>query len=478
MPTIALQQSGLRGRLIEPIIKDALVRMSVRFQRDERGNIAIISAMTLGAICLMVGGAVDIGRWLNARDQTVAAIDSAILAAGRSLQTGATESAAVAIATKVYAANTKKRAKVLRDGVTFVVSNNGATVTAKGTVELRTPFLQFAKISKLPLFEPNEAFEATTAQDRFLRFNKEVSIMLDTSGSMCSPCSKRDTMKVAAKDLIDTLMRNNNSSSQFKARIAVIPFSGDVRPPIAWRPSLINPAQVSGSNWLVPYVSKKNNYTYAYPLSACVGERSGTQKYTKAAPGPGAYLVPSINDYNGSCMISTSNTLMPLTDDNAALKARVDALVTGGNTAGHVGTAWAYYMLSPQWNAIIPTANRPADYGTENLRKIAVLMTDGAYNQERDVNGLTANSNLNYSGNNANGVSSAQQAINICTNMKNDNIEVFTVGFDLGGDTTAINTLSNCATDASHFYNAVDNAALLQAFRDISIKLTDLHLSK
>lgn len=478
MLTIALPQSGLRGFPVSPLsIKDAVAGM-FKFKKDERGNVAIISAMTLGAICLMVGGAVDIGRWLNARDQTVAAIDSAILAAGRSLQTGGTEAAAVAIAKNVYAANIKKRVKILRDNVYFVVTNNGANVSAQGTVELRTPFLQFVKVSKLPLFQPGEAFEATTAQDRFLRFNKEVSIMLDTSGSMCSPCSKRDTMKVAAKDLIDTLMRNNNSSSQFKARIAVIPFSGDVRPPIAWRPNLINPAQVSGSNWIVSYVKSGKTKTVSYPLSACVGERSGAHKYTKAAPGPGAYVPPSINDSSGSCMISSSNTLMPLTDDNAALKARVDALVTGGSTAGHVGTAWAYYMLSPQWNAILPLANRPADYGTENLRKIAILMTDGEYNMERDANGLDIGAGLTGEGSNANGVSSAQQAVNLCTSMKNDNIEVFTVGFDLGGNQTAINTLSNCATDASHFYNAVDNAALLQAFRDISIKLTDLHLSK
>lgn len=476
MPTIALQQSGLRGPLADvSSLKAAWDGLSLRFKRDERGNIALIFALTLGAICMSIGGAVDIGRWLNARDQTVSAIDAAILAAGRMLQTGATESAAITTAKNVYAANTRKRTKVLRDGVTFVVTNNGANVSAMGTVELRTPFLQFVKISKLPLFEPNESFEATTAQDRFLRFNKEVSIMLDTSGSMCSPCSKRDTMKVAAKDLIDTLMRNNSSSSQFKARIAVIPFSGDVRPPQTWLASLINPVTYAAGSFTISW-GKNNKNSQKYRISACVGERSGTEKYTKAAPGVGAYLVPSINDTNGSCVISSSNTLMPLSDDNAALKARVDALVTGGSTAGHVGTAWAYYMLSPQWNSIIPAANRPADYGSDNLRKIAILMTDGEYNMERDVNGLS--SDLSGYAGISNGIASAQQAVNICTNMKNDDIEVFTVGFDLGGNQTAINTLSSCATDASHFYNAVDNAALLQAFRDISIKLTDLHLSK
>ena len=52
----------------------------------------------------------------------------------------------------------------------------------------------------------------------------------------------------------------------------------------------------------------------------------------------------------------------------------------GGTTAGQLGTAFAWYMLSPNWADIWPADSKPAAYGTAKLRKIAVLMTDGAYN--------------------------------------------------------------------------------------------------
>ena len=52
------------------------------------------------------------------------------------------------------------------------------------------------------------------------------------------------------------------------------------------------------------------------------------------------------------------------------------------------------------------------------------------------------------------------------------------VGFDLGGNTTAINTLRSCASDAAHAYLADSGEQLKQAFRDIGIKLTDLYVSK
>jgi hypothetical protein len=38
--------------------------------------------------------------------------------------------------------------------------------------------------------------------------------------------------------------------------------------------------------------------------------------------------------------------------------------------------------------------------------------------------------------------------------MKQQKVEVYTVGFALGSNTTAINTLLNCATDASKAYRA------------------------
>jgi len=330
-------------------------------------------------------------------------------------------------------------------------------------------------IESLPLFTRDEAPEATMAQDRYERFNREVAIMLDVSGSMCSPCSKRDDMKVAAKDLVQILMKNN-ATSEYKARVAVVPFSGDVRPGQSILSQVTDPAAPTTVTKTTGSGNKKKSYTYT--KSKCVGERTGTQKYTNAVAQSGAYVLNAYSDSssNNYCDISTTATVLPLTLDKDSVIARIDGLATGGGTAGHVGTAWAYYMLSPSWANIVGTVAQPANFGTEGLKKVAILMTDGEYNLERDSQGVTVGDS--GAGSSANGKTSAQQAVEICTRMKNDGIEVYTVGFDLGGNTTAINTLSSCASDAAHAYLADSGEQLKQAFRDIGIKLTDLYVSK
>lgn len=445
-----------------------------RFKREEDGNVAILFGLMLTSMCLMIGGSVDMGRWLNARGQTFAAIDAAVLAAGRAVQTGAANDAAVTLAKRVYKSNIKNRIKVATDNVEFSVEDEGARIATHGKVTVKTPFLSFVNIESLPLYTPDEAPEATTAQNRYQRFNREVSLMLDVSGSMCSPCDKRDDMKAAAKDLVNILMKNN-TSSEFKARLSVVPFSGDVRPPVTMLPVVTDPT-------LPTYIStsvksgRKTKYYYYYK-SLCVGERTGTNRYTDAAPGAGSYVLAAYSNssWDDYCSIGPTNTVLPLTYDMNTVLARIDGLQTGGMTAGHVGTAWAYYMLSPNWGNAVGLNAKAAEYGTDNLKKIAILMTDGEYNQERDSRGLSVDDA--GSGNVANGASSSQQAIQICQKMKESGIEVYTVGFDLGGNSTAINTLEQCASSDAHSYLASSGEQLKQAFRDIAVKLTELYVS-
>jgi Flp pilus assembly protein TadG len=58
---------------------------------DQSGNVAIVFALMAVVLMLAVGVAVDIGRWLHARDQTVGAVDAAVLAGARWLQTNSTD---------------------------------------------------------------------------------------------------------------------------------------------------------------------------------------------------------------------------------------------------------------------------------------------------------------------------------------------------------------------------------------------------
>jgi len=175
---------------------------------------------------------------------------------------------------------------------------------------------------------------------------------------------------------------------------------------------------------------------------------------------------------------------VPLTTNKTLLKERIDAFTADGSMAGALGTAWAWYLLSPKWNSIWPTESKAGSYGdltvlgpkgAPKLQKIAVLMTDGIYNTTGGANyGDTSSQATTISGN----------AEALCTAMKAAGIRVYTVGFQLGGSQLAIDTLRNCASTApedpqgtsSYFFNAASGDELKAAFRQIALQLTTLRL--
>jgi Flp pilus assembly protein TadG len=223
------------------------------------------------------------------------------------------------------------------------------------------------------------------------------------------------------------------------------------------------------------------NGTKTFEISTCASERTGAEAYTDAAPSAakvGRVYPPS--DGDNPCPAST---IMPLSPDKAALKSKIDAMSTDGSTAGHIGIAWGWYMISPNFGYLWPSASAPAAYGTDELIKIAVIMTDGEFNTAY-CNGVIAKNSGSGSGDaadhsncNATNGSSASQALEQCAAMKAKGIVVFTVGFDLDSQATK-DLMVQCATSASYAYIASDGAALKEAFRSIAINISRLRISK
>jgi hypothetical protein len=221
---------------------------------------------------------------------------------------------------------------------------------------------------------------------------------------------------------------------------------------------------------------------------SCAAERTGAQAYTDAAPVDTAVLG---RVYNPAGACQPTNAVVPLSNDKVHLKSVVDSFVATGSTAGHIGTAWAWYMLSPNWASVLPAGSHPASYsvlsqrnedGKPVLEKIAVLMTDGEYNTQYCSSGIR-DRNSNGSSNQlgtctaANG-SSATQARALCTAMKAKGITVYTVGFQIAAGSEAAQTLSQCATDPGKAYMAENGEELKQSFRSIALKISDLYLSR
>src|SRR5262249_4910272 len=117
--------------------------------------------------------------------------------------------------------------------------------------------------------------------------------------------------------------------------------------------------------------------TDVFQSSTCVSERTGANAATDAAPGAGQYL--GFNYASPSNPCDTGVGVIPLTTDTSALHTRINGLQAAGSTAAQVGVAWGWYTLSPTFG-LWTGSSAPAAYNQQRTQKIAVLMTDGAFN--------------------------------------------------------------------------------------------------
>lgn len=421
--------------------KSALRCRIACFAMDDRGSVVMTFAVALILLIAVAGGAVDFGRWLQARNSTANAMDAAVLAAGRVLQLpGNTHADAVAVAQKYYDKN--KSTSLTPDNVGFSIDSQGMTIIGTSAAStVRTPLLALLGIPGLPVNITTKAVLAASGNEGT---HIELAMMLDTTGSMAG--QKMLDLQTAAKELIDIIVWQDQST--YTSRVALAPFSRYVNVGKG-NYTAITGATLSGSG----------------SSRACVKERDGDDRYTDESPEAGGYF----DRYTGSSTCSPTARIVPLTSDKVKLKNRIDAFPATGSTAGHLGTAWAWYLISPKWGGIFKGNTKPKPYsmltelnesGQPKLFKIALLMTDGAYNQQ-------------YSG-----ASSTTQAKAICDNMKTSGITVYTVGFAVAVGSTPDLTMQHCATSSSHYYNASDGNALKQAFRDIALKISTLRLSE
>ena len=377
--------------------------------------------------------------------------------------------------------------------------------------------------------------------------NLEISLVLDVTGSMCDngtgPCTasvKMDGLKVASNKLIDMVIATNPST--YYTKMAIVPFASQVRVGpdgggwasmrlltdlnpvwsgyrsdcLGWTPdgaTGIN-GEVYYGTWTCTGGWQTNHYT-SWKIIPCVTDRfydnTWDMDYTDDQPGSGRWL----NSYDGNRMpksLDSSNTaptsglgqtasdpasfwsyndtgvcwdsaqaneMLPLTSDKTTLKNKISGLEAYGPTAGALGTAWGWYTLSPKWTSMWTGEKRPGDYsdltqiqpnGKPLLRKVSIIMSDGVYNTYRSWAGADQQQISDY-------------AKQLCTNMKAQGIEIFTVGLALdqlpaSERAIAEDTLRSCGTDVSHFYSTLDVVELQQAFQDIAYQLSGITLTR
>jgi Flp pilus assembly protein TadG len=453
-----------------------------RLASGRAGNVTVLFGMSVLVLISVTGGAVDFARWFNAKNRMQQAIDAAALAGGRALQVSATNDTAVAIAAAQQYFEKMMPADLATATPTFTVIENGTVL--KGEIDYRVP-TYFLGMMGITGIEAKLVTEAVLAAGGNAGTNLEIALMLDTTGSMAG--QKIEDLKLAAKDLVDIVVWSDQS--QYTSKIALAPFSVKV-----------NVGSYLSEVTDVP-ASRQHRGSTQYGIT-CVTERTGAEAFSDAKPAgtnmlsansgdKGTTATNNSSNYSstGECKTSGRNgviipQIMPLTSDTGALKTAIDGLPAAGSTAGALGTAWAWYLLSPKWEGIWTGTSLPAPYsdittlgpkGAPKLQKVAVLMTDGIYN---------TTGGQSYGDTSSMAQTISQNAVTLCNNMKAAGIKIFTVGFDLGANQLAIDTLKACASrDAndpadspSYFYSAATGSELRGAFRQIALQLSTLRL--
>lgn len=500
----------------------------------EGGSVASTTAIMLIPLFVAAGASIDYGRWQHAQSELRIAMDAAVLAGTRALQeNGGDEKAAIKVAESFYADYKSKQTDIKNDKIVFKLNDTKTGIYASGSAEITTSFMALANINTMPLVADNEGSAAEIGGGA--AGDLEISLMLDVTGSMCDdgvgPCTssaKLDALKSAAVKLIDTVVWQDQS--KYTSKVAIVPFSTRVRVaqdgdtsnvmntftglPATWSGWYKMCTSGSGSggsedggNWSC---SKYQTQSVSnWKVMPCVTDRfynSGwTFDLTEDAPNTGKFLNahdgsrmiqgpdssstkatsavgakkadPATHwnyDWNGTCYdVANANQVLPLSNDATALKAKINGLEAYGSTAGALGTAFAWYALSPNWTSVWGGNSAGKNYnllsqtnanGAPKLRKIAILMSDGAYNTYRGWKDQDQ-------------VFVSNAAKSLCTNMKAQGIEIFTVAFALDNLTvkekeTAKATMQACGTDVEHFYESIDIDQLTKDFEAIGNKVS------
>jgi len=504
-----------------------------RFLANTSGNMGTIMAISAVPMFGIVGGAVDFARLHTARTQVRSGLDAAVLAGTRALMNGDTEAQALQAAQIYFDNNTAAAVELQNQSFTFKMNDAGTGILAEGNAAIDTSFLKVLSIPTLALF-PDSGAKGSAEVGSTTGGDLEIALMLDVTGSMCDdgegPCtsgSKITALKEAAKTLVDTVVWDDQS--EYSSKVAIVPFSTRVRVEqdgqgnsmmkkltdlgptwTGWYKACTNGTGSGGSetggNWSCSQYQTQQFTNWK--IMPCVTDRfydSGWHfDLTEAAPGSGAWFnahdgsrMPKGPDssanaatsavgatvadpatfwnyeQNGHCFdVANANQILPLTNDKTALAAKINGLEAYGATAGVLGTAFSWYMLSPSWDSVWTGESAPQSYdlltqtneaGAPKLRKVAILMTDGVYNtyrgwKDQDTSFLSDN------------------AIAMCNAMKAKGIEIYTVGFALDSlntseKATAEQTLKSCGSSVDHFYESLNVSDLQAAFKKIGNKV-------
>lgn len=454
----------------------ALLRKAGKLPGEQRGNVAIIFAMTVFPLMVLLGFALDWQQVNKSKERVQHILDSAVIAGAREMQDGRNADEIDAYIKNYFAALLQSSSgnMTCADPVS-VVNFSERDVDVSINCSQETALLQ--------LIGASEVNFAVTSASTYGIGNVDLAMVFDVSGSMGWD-GKMDALKVAAEDAVDILLpETQNAVTSGEVRIGMASYSTmvdagsyfhDVTNKNATRTFTDTDTDVikTCTEWSYYGYCKNWDYnTVTTPVSktitnTCVKERVGVDAFTDAKPGASAWLEAATatyvdNNSGGYWKEETCHDIppLPLTDSRDDLYAYIDGLSPNGYTAGHLGIAWGWYLIAPDWDDVWPSASDPYPYEDADTVKAMILMTDGEFNTAYN----TAEGN------------SFTQAQKMCDEIKKEKVRIYTVAFNAPAAGQQI--LAYCASGPDYAFEPDNAEELKDAYKQIAKAISDLRIT-
>jgi Flp pilus assembly protein TadG len=411
-----------------------------KFTTNEKGNVAILFALSLLPAIGGMGAAIDYSMANAQRTAMQAAIDATALALAK--QMPLTQAQLDARGKDFFSANLGA-APLSNLQLTIVPSTSKLNLTA--TADYSTKMVSIIGVNTMQIGAKTEA--------KWGIGKVEVALALDNTGSM-SWSGKMTQLKIAAHNLLDTLQAAAQNPGD--AKVAIIPFGFQVKLDTSYRNAfwiryLTDPLSKPG----LSAGQVKNAW------EGCITDRQrtpGDHDVKDSLPTANARKFPGVYYPGEDC--GDLATTMFLSTDWTALHNKVTAMQPVGYTNVTMGAVWGWHALDPN----MPFSGAAA-YNTPDLQKFLILLTDGDNTQSRYESFPPSATEV---------VTMDARTLLACTNAKAAGIKIYSIRVIEGNSTL----LQACASAPSMYFDVQDAGQLIGVFGAIGAQIANLHLSK
>lgn len=409
---------------------------------DRSGNVTSIFAFGIIAVTTLAGGAVDLSMLQAHKSRLQAAADAAALAAASPAGKKDPHAAAAAVF------DAHRRADRSGPSAAHKLSKNGEVYRVDASASPELYLLGAFGMAPREVHVFAEAVAATAG-------GIELAIAYDATSSMSFGSSWSD-----ARDALGAALQSLQSKARpGEFRVSFAPFNDRVN------------IGVDRAAWLtgdIPAEAEDDGWTFAdwegcaEPREETIGSFDWALDDDVPADQPFEVSIAAVTgglaEKYGNAPVCPEEPVLALTESVADVTAAADRLKKGGTGRFEVGMAWAWRLLSPDWEGLWGASGYPAPY--KKAQKAALLITDGhttAYKYEMDKA-------EDFGHNNAS-VTSLEHLVDLCARMKDEGVIVFV--FQINGNPHATTYFQACASSSWHYRAVADGHELAAAFEDL-----------